>query len=60
MLLLCSRQAGKSSVTSALALRSALLEPRSLVLLLSSSQRQSEELFRKVLDLFGPWVGRWG
>jgi hypothetical protein len=52
-LLLCSRQAGKSSVSAALAVRTALLEAGSPVLLLSPSQRQSAELFRKVLDLYG-------
>jgi hypothetical protein len=52
-LLLCSRQAGKSTTAAALALRTALLEPPALVLLLSPTQRQSGELFRKVLDLFG-------
>jgi hypothetical protein len=53
MLLLASRQAGKSSVSAALAVKTALLEPGSPVLLLSPSQRQSGELFRKVLDLYG-------
>ena len=53
MLLLASRQAGKSSVAAALALRTALLRPRSPVLLLSPSLRQSGELYRKVVDLFG-------
>jgi hypothetical protein len=57
MLLLCSRQAGKSTVAAALALRVALLRPRSPVLLLSPSQRQSGELYRKILDLFRA-VGR--
>jgi hypothetical protein len=52
-LLLCSRQAGKSTVAAALALRAALLVPASLVLLLSPTLRQSGELFRdKVLRLF--------
>src|SRR5262249_59610271 len=37
---------------AALALRTALLRPRSPVLLLSPSLRQSSELFRKILDLF--------
>jgi hypothetical protein len=46
MLLLCSRQAGKSQVAGALALREALLRPGSLVLLLSPTQRQSSELFK--------------
>jgi len=52
MLLLCCRQAGKSTVAGALALHMALLKPQSLVLLLSPSMRQSGELFRKVMDLF--------
>ena len=52
LLLLCSRQSGKSTVAAALALLTALLRHRSLVLVLSPSLRQSSELFRKVLDLF--------
>ena len=52
MLLLASRQAGKSSVSSALAVHTALLKPNSPVLLLSPSLRQSGELFRKVLALY--------
>jgi hypothetical protein len=48
--LLCSRQAGKSTVSAALALATAMQEPGSLVLLLSPSLRQSSELFRKVMD----------
>jgi hypothetical protein len=52
-LLLCSRQASKSTAAAALALRTALLRPHAPVLLLSPSLRQSGELFRKVLDLFG-------
>jgi hypothetical protein len=47
-LLLCSRQSGKSSTCAALALATALKEPESLVLLLSPSLRQSQELYRKV------------
>src|SRR5687768_3921060 len=50
-LLLCSRQAGKSTAAAALSLGAALMEPRALVLLLSPSLRQSGELFRKLLDL---------
>jgi hypothetical protein len=53
MLLLCTRQAGKSTTAAALALQAALLEPGSLVLLLSPTQRQSGELFRdKVVRLY--------
>src|SRR6516165_5072360 len=53
IILLAARQAGKSSVSAALAVRTALLEAGAPVLLLSPSQRQSAELFRKVLDLYG-------
>lgn len=50
LLLCCTRQAGKSTTSAALALKMALLTPRSLTLLLSPSLRQSGELFRdKVL-----------
>jgi len=52
LLLCCARGAGKSRVTSALALHTALLRPGSLVLLLSRSQRQSLELFRYVRQGF--------
>lgn len=53
VLLLCSRQSGKSTVAAALALREALLNPPALVLLLSPTQRQSGELFKdKVRRLF--------
>jgi hypothetical protein len=50
-LLLACRQAGKSTTTAALALHRALFSPDSLVLLVSPSQRQSSELFRKVTAL---------
>jgi hypothetical protein len=50
VLLCCSRQAGKSTVVSALVLHTALFRPGALVLLLSPSQRQSAEIFRKVLE----------
>lgn len=52
LLLNCARQAGKSTVTSILALHAALYEPGALVLLLSPTLRQSGELFRKVLALY--------
>jgi hypothetical protein len=52
LLVLCSRQAGKSTVAGAVALHTALIQPRSLTLLLSPSLRQSGELFRKVVELF--------
>jgi hypothetical protein len=52
-LLLCSRQAGKSTTTAAMALHTALFEAPALVLLLSPSQRQSQELFRSVMAFYG-------
>lgn len=58
ILLCCSRQAGKSTVVSALVLHQALFHPRSLILLLSPSQRQSGEIYRKVLDGYRA-VNRW-
>ena len=52
-LLLCGRQCGKSQTAAALALKTALLTPPALVLLLSPTLRQSGELYRdKVLRLF--------
>jgi hypothetical protein len=53
LLLLCGRQTGKSTTAAALALRTALLRPGSLTLLVSPSLRQSSELFSdKVMRLF--------
>src|SRR5262245_55339767 len=51
-LMLCSRQAGKSSVAAALALHTACYAPGALILLLSPSLRQSQELFKKVQDAY--------
>jgi hypothetical protein len=48
ILLCCSRGAGKSRATSALALHTALFRPGSQILLLSRAQRQALELFRYV------------
>ena len=49
LLLNCSRQSGKSTTVAALALHQALVKPGSLVLLVAPSERQSHELFRKVI-----------
>lgn len=46
----CSRQAGKSTAAALLALHEALYQPGSVTVLISPSQRQSSELFRKVID----------
>lgn len=52
VLLNCSRQAGKSTMAATLAVHTALYEPGSLVLLLSPSLRQSQELFKKALAAY--------
>ena len=52
VLLNCARQSGKSTVAGVLALHAALYEPHSLVLLLSPTLRQSQELFKKCLSLY--------
>jgi Terminase large subunit, T4likevirus-type, N-terminal len=46
MLLLCSRQAGKSTTAAALAILAAVLRAPALILLLSPTLRQSGELFK--------------
>ncbi len=52
LLLNCSRQSGKSTTTGVLAVHTALYQPGALVLLLSPSLRQSQELFKKCLDVY--------
>lgn len=52
VILNCSRQSGKSTVTALLALHQAIYRPPALVLLLSPSLRQSGELFRKVTAFY--------
>jgi hypothetical protein len=51
-ILLCSRQSGKSTTTAILALHQAIYTADSLILLLSPSLRQSQELFRKLRDFY--------
>ncbi len=50
-LLNVTRQGGKSTAAAVLALHEALYRPGSLTILVSPSQRQSSELFRKVIEL---------
>lgn len=59
IILLCSRQSGKSTVTAIIATHRAVTVPGSLVLLLAPALRQSQELFRKVKNVYaalGPIV----
>lgn len=51
-ILLCSRQSGKSTISAVLAIHTAIYQPGSLILVLSPSLRQSQELFRKILDTY--------
>jgi len=51
-LLNCCRQSGKSSTAGIVATHTALYQPGSLSILLSPSLRQSQELFRKCLDVY--------
>jgi hypothetical protein len=56
-LLNITRQGGKSRATSAKAIHTALFNPNSTTLILSPGQRQSSEIFHKVLEAYNA-VGR--
>lgn len=51
-IMLCSRQAGKSTVSSIVALHTAIFTPPALVLLLAPALRQAQEIFRKVKSAY--------
>src|SRR5919107_6051143 len=53
VLLNCSRQSGKSTMSAVLALHRALYRPGSLVLCLAPALRQSQELFAKLSSFYG-------
>jgi hypothetical protein len=52
VLLNCSRQSGKSTMASILALHKALSRPGSLILILAPAERQAKELFSKVAAFY--------
>jgi hypothetical protein len=52
VMLNCSRQSGKSTMTGIIALHRALYHPGSLILCLAPALRQSQELFGKVLGCY--------
>src|SRR5215210_9090891 len=52
VLLNCSRQSGKSTMTAIVALHTAVYQPGSLILCLAPALRQSQELFGKVLGFY--------
>ena len=56
-LLLCSRQSGKSTILSGMALQEALVNPFAEVLIISKTLRQSLELMRKVKELWRAITG---
>jgi hypothetical protein len=58
LLLNCARQTGKSKVIAALAVHTALYRPPALILLLSPSLRQSQELYRKVASFYSVLAGQ--
>jgi hypothetical protein len=51
-LLLCTRQGGKSTTAAARAVWEAICAPPAEVIMLSASQRQASELFRKALEVW--------
>ena len=51
LLLNCARQTGKSTITALLSIHTAHYSPGALILLLSPTLRQSQELFKKALDI---------
>ena len=57
-LLLCTRQGGKSTAAGARAVRVALTVPRSLILVLSPTQRQAGEFFKDKVKPFYNALGR--
>ncbi len=52
ILLNCSRQSGKSTMSAVIALHRALYHPASLVLCLAPALRQSQELFAKIATFY--------
>ena len=56
-LMLCSRQSGKTETAVHLGIWTAVYEPGSLVLIVSPSQRQSQEVFRRALLAYNKLEG---
>jgi len=56
-LLCCSRQSGKTEVAIHLGLWTCVYEPGSLVLIISPSQRQSQETFRRLMIAYAQLKG---
>lgn len=58
LLLNCCRQSGKSTTTATKALHTGIYKPNSLILVVSPSLRQSQELFRKVKTAYAQLVNK--
>lgn len=56
-LLLCSRQSGKSTVAALLVLNAVLFIPAAQIVVVSPTQRQSNELFRTIVGFLGRLPG---
>jgi hypothetical protein len=59
ILLNCSRQAGKSTITAFLALHHALFTPNALVLVVSHTEDQAKETFKKISDSYHDLKTEW-
>ena len=55
-ILLCCRQAGKSTVTGAVAMHEAIFSPPAVVIMVSPTEAQSKELFRRALAFYRPEI----
>lgn len=56
-LLLCSRQSGKSTVAAILVIQTALFVPAAQIVVVSPTQRQSNELFRNIVGFLSRLPG---
>lgn len=52
IILNCSRQSGKSTVTAALGLHTAIYQPDALILMVAPTLRQSQEVFKKSIAAY--------
>jgi len=57
LLLNCSRQSGKSTMSALIALHRSVYHPGTLVLCLAPSERQSKELFSKISEAYHAFAG---
>ncbi|MGA3315272.1 MAG: terminase large subunit [Candidatus Korobacteraceae bacterium] len=53
IILNCCRQSGKSTITALMALHHALHTPKALVIIISNTEKQAKETFRKIMEFYG-------